>query len=44
MIEDFVAAVREQRPPKVSGEDGYKAVEIALAAYESAESGRPKRI
>jgi predicted dehydrogenase len=44
MIEDFVAVVREERPPKVTGEDGYKAVEIALAAYESAESGRPKRI
>ena len=35
------ARLLEERPPKVTGEDGYKAVEIALAAYESAESGRP---
>lgn len=44
MIEEFVAAVREQRPPAVSGEDGYKALEIALAAYASAETGQPVRL
>ncbi len=41
MIEEFVAAVREQRPPAVTGEDGYKALEVALAAYISAEQGQP---
>lgn len=41
MIEEFVTASREQRPPSVSGEDGYKALEIALAAYQSAEQGQP---
>ncbi len=40
MIEEFVSAIREQRPPKISGEDGYKALEIVLAAYESAASGQ----
>lgn len=44
MLEEFVAAIREQRPPKVTGEDGYRAVEIALAAYESAELGQPVRL
>lgn len=44
MIEEFVAAVREQRPPSVSGEDGYKALEVALAAYASAEQGQPVRL
>ena len=41
MIEEFVTAVREQRPPSVSGEDGYRALEVALAAYASMESGQP---
>ncbi len=44
MLEEFVAAIREQRPAKVTGEDGYRAVEIALAAYESAELGQPVRL
>jgi predicted dehydrogenase len=44
MIDEFVAAVREQRPPSVTGEDGYKALEIALAVYESAESGQPVKL
>lgn len=41
MIDEFVTASREQRPPSVTGEDGYKALEIALAAYQSAEQGQP---
>ncbi len=40
MVQEFVDAVREQRPPKVTGEDGYKALEITLAAYQSAASGQ----
>ena len=44
MIEEFVAAIREQRPPKVTGEDGYKALEVALAAYASVESGQPVKL
>lgn len=44
MIEEFVAAIREQRPPKVTGEDGYKALEVALAAYASAERGQPVKL
>ena len=41
MIADFVAAIRDQRAPGVTGEDGYKALEVALAAYRSDELGRP---
>jgi predicted dehydrogenase len=44
MVAEFVAAVREQRPPKVTGEDGYRALEVALAAYASAEQGQPVRL
>jgi predicted dehydrogenase len=44
MVEEFVAAIREQRPPKVTGEDGYKALEVALAVYASAESGQPVKL
>jgi predicted dehydrogenase len=39
MIEEFVASIREKRSPAVSGIDGYRALEVALAAYESAKSG-----
>ena len=44
MVEEFVAAIREQRPPQVTGEDGYKALEIALAVYASADSGQPVKL
>ncbi len=41
MIEEFVAAVREQRDPFVSGRDGLRATEVALAVYESVAAGGP---
>ena len=41
MIEEFVAAIREERQPKVTGIDGYRALEATLAAYESAKAGQP---
>lgn len=44
MIEEFVTAIREQRPPKVTGEDGYRALEVAQAAYASAESEQPVKL
>jgi predicted dehydrogenase len=37
--EAFVTAIREQRPPAVSAEDGLKALEVALGIYRSAEAG-----
>jgi predicted dehydrogenase len=41
MIREFVTSIREGRSPSVSGEDGLKAVEVALAAYRSAEMQAP---
>ncbi len=44
MMNEFAASIREKRTPAVTGYDGYKAVEIALAAYRSAELGQPVRL
>ena len=44
MVEEFVAAIGESRPASVTGYDGYRALEIALAAYRSAETGQPVRL
>ena len=38
-IEDFVRAIHGEGQPSVSGEDGVKALELALAATRSIESG-----
>jgi len=44
MIGEFIQAIREQRPPLVTGVDGLRAVEATLAAYRSAHSGLPVAI
>ncbi len=44
MISDFLGAVREGRRPKSDGVDGLRALEVALAAYRSAETGRPVEV
>jgi predicted dehydrogenase len=41
MIADFVAAVRQGRPAAATGHDGARALAVAMAAYDSAASGRP---
>lgn len=41
MVVEFCSSVREQRPPAVTGEDGLRATEVALAAYESVHTGQP---
>lgn len=38
--QEFVASIRERRRPSVTGEDGRAAVEVALAAYQSAKERR----
>ena len=40
-IQDFLAAVEEQRPPRVSGDDGRRAVRLIEALYASSASGGP---
>lgn len=38
-FEDFVAAIRENRPPLIDGHEARKAVALVRAIYESAERG-----
>jgi predicted dehydrogenase len=40
-ILDFLAAVEEKRPPRVSGDDGRRAVRLIEALYASSASGGP---
>lgn len=44
MVSEFAAAIREQRPPRVTGMDGLRAVEAALAAYESDRTGETVQV
>ncbi len=41
LMRDFVGAIEEGRAPCASGWDGLKALEVALAAYQSARRGAP---
>ena len=40
----FVDAIREDREPVITGEDGLRALELALAIYQSAETGETVRL
>lgn len=44
MITEFISAIREGRAPAVTGLDGYRALEVIVAAYESARTGQPVRL
>jgi len=44
MISEFITAIRQDRIPSVTGLDGYRAVEIALAAYQSVKTGQPVKL
>ena len=44
MIAEFVAAIRENRQPAVTGAAGLYALAVTLAAYDSAASGTPANI
>ncbi|MDX1964467.1 MAG: Gfo/Idh/MocA family oxidoreductase [Pirellulales bacterium] len=37
---DFLAAIKRDRPPKAGGAEGRRAVEVILAIYQAAESGK----
>jgi predicted dehydrogenase len=41
LMNEFVASIRENRQPSITGWDGLKAVEAVLAAYLSAETHKP---
>lgn len=44
LIDAFLATARGETPPAVTGDDGLAATKIALAAYRSAQSGKPIRL
>ena len=44
ILADFVAAIREGRPPLVPGEEGRRSLALVLAIYEAARSGRAVRV
>jgi len=41
LIRDFIEIIRTNAEPSIRGEDGLRALEVALAAYRSAQEGRP---
>ncbi|MFE7060794.1 Gfo/Idh/MocA family protein [Sutcliffiella sp. NPDC057660] len=41
LVADFITSVREGKSPSITGEDGLKALEVAIAAYQSAEKNEP---
>src|SRR5690606_4276580 len=43
-INELVASSREQRAPSVGWKDGYEAMRVALACYESAAQGQPVKL
>jgi UDP-N-acetyl-2-amino-2-deoxyglucuronate dehydrogenase len=43
-IQDFLQAIREDRPPLVTGEDGRVVVEMFTAIYRSHREGRPVKL
>ena len=42
LVADFIDMAGSARPPSITGRDGLKAMEVALAAYESARTGEPQ--
>ena len=44
MVREFASAIHENRPPLVTGVDGLRAVEAALAAYESDRTGQTVQV
>ena len=44
LVKDFLEACKNDTPVKVTGEDGLRALEVALAAYESGKKKMPVKI
>lgn len=44
LVNDFIKCVENDLPVSISGEDGLKAMEVALAAYKSYEIGAPIKL
>lgn len=43
-LRDVIGAVRDKRPPAVSGEDGRRVVAVIQGVYESGRTGKPVRL
>lgn len=39
LVDDFLNCIENDTPPAISGEDGWRAVQVALAGYESVRRG-----
>lgn len=44
LFAEMIKAIREDREPLISGEEGKKALEIILAAYKSSKTGQPVKL
>jgi UDP-N-acetylglucosamine 3-dehydrogenase len=44
LIRDWVDCLGSDREPSITGEDGLRALEVALAAYRSIAGGKPERV
>jgi UDP-N-acetylglucosamine 3-dehydrogenase len=44
LVNDFLNSVSKGKEPSISGTDGMKALEVALAAYESSEKRQPIKL
>ncbi|MWV45913.1 gfo/Idh/MocA family oxidoreductase [Paenibacillus sp. HJL G12] len=44
LVDDLIRAVRDNREPLISGEEARKSVDLILAIYESARTGREVRL
>jgi predicted dehydrogenase len=44
MLDEFFASIREARVPSISWQDGFEALRVALACYESSVSRQPIRM
>ena len=40
LFRDFLQAIEQDRPPRIDGREGMRSVDLILAIYESAKSGR----
>jgi predicted dehydrogenase len=44
MLEEFIASIREARAPSLTWQDGFEALRVALACYESSDAKQPIRM
>lgn len=44
LVDAFVTAIAEDKPAPITGEDGLAAVQVALGAYKSRETGQPVKL